>query len=121
MRVFLDGKERGMDSLFKKIRYCCVVGLLCTSVLSTPALAQDFRLYFVPGGEDPTGFPSGPTVIDAFGAAGSSLVVDIFVANAPVGIRGPQLRLPCSASGGITGEVLTNFLVKTSAVHPRLR
>ena len=65
----------------------------------------EFRIFFVPAGDDPRDYPTGPTIVDASTFRGSSLRFEIFLQYAPVPIRGAGADMPCLAAGGAGGAI----------------
>ena len=54
---------------------------------SLPGISRagdDFRIFWLPQGDDPTDYASGPTVISVLNSLGDEITFDIFIENVPV-------------------------------------
>lgn len=63
----------------------------------------DFRMFFVPAGDDPAKFTESSTVVNAVGRQGETITIDVFLQNSPIPVRGVGCALPCVAPGGTGG------------------
>lgn len=89
-----------MNPSLRVWRCCCVV----LAVAGAPALAGgDFRMFFVPAGDDPLDYPSGPTIVHA--TVGGTLRMEVFLENVPEPVRGVAADHDCAAAGGLAGSV----------------
>jgi len=95
-------------------RSLCCVGLYL-AILSPSASGQwrpsavggdeDFRLFFVPAGEDPRDYAAGATVFDASRLRGNFVQFEIFIEHAPVPIRYVECDMGCALSEGAGGSI----------------
>lgn len=67
--------------------------------------AGDFRIFFVPAGDDPADYASGPTEFNAFGRNGQTISMEVFVEGVPDPIRGIELGFPCIVPGSASGSI----------------